>query len=246
MEPNTSLGQHFMMDKDLLVRIVKAAGNLEEKQVLEIGPGTGYLTKFLLKTDCASLTCVEVDERFKPIAQTNWIKGSILDELQELEYDVLISNLPYHICEPLFMQILRHSPPEKIVVVVGEQFAKKLQEQSIIGTIVRSFYFIEFLELIDPQVFSPPPATNSALLRLTKKENPADLFCRAFYHHQKSRVKNYVLTIGREFGTKRQLREKLSGLPQELLDKPLYGLSTEEFLTIHNFIKQKVFINSNA
>ncbi|MCA9477728.1 MAG: hypothetical protein KC535_01110, partial [Nanoarchaeota archaeon] len=154
------------------------------------------------------------------------------DVIDTLSFDVLVSNLPYHISEPLFIALLEKRP-EKIVVVVGESFARHLKEETILGTVFRDAYEVELLEVIAPESFHPPPNTTSALVRCLRKNESGPL--TDFYAHGKSKVKNYLKN---KTPTKRQAQEFINKLPLPLQEKRLYELNKQEFLSLKDILQQ--------
>lgn len=221
---NTDLGQHFMIDKELLGEIISLADIQDQEQVLEVGGGDGALTK-LLKEKSIKLTTVEIDTRYEADIHAN-----ILDIIDTLEFDSLISNLPYHICEPLFIK-LSLKRPKKIVVVVGERFAQHLLDESILGTVFQDIYEIQLVRSIDASSFEPPPKVVSALLLCHLKNELGPL--ADFYAYPKSKVKNYFKTKM----SKKGAQEFINQLSLPLQEKRLYELSREEFLQVANVIR---------
>lgn len=225
MNQNTDLGQHFMTDEALLKRIVDIADIAAGEKVLEIGSGGGALSKILLgKT--TQLLRVEVDERYEADIHAN-----ILDVIDELDFESVVSNLPYHILEPLFMKlsILR---PKKILVVVGERFARHLVEETILGSVFKDIYDVLVLENISPESFDPPPRVRSVLLKCTLKGRFGIL--SNFYAYPKSKVKNYIKTKT----AKKDAKEFINKLPLPLTEKRLYELSLQDFLQLVKVLRE--------
>ncbi len=227
MKQNTDLGQHFMIDKDLLQKIVEVANIQPKDTILEIGPGEGALTR-LLREKSEYITTIEIDERFEAD-----LHGNALELIEAVEFNALISNLPYHISEPLFVKCT-FLQPKKIIVVVGAAFAKKLQEETIIGKVFRSAYDVSLIQLISAESFDPPPAVESALISCTLKSKHSSLL--DFYAYPKSKVKNYLKTKT----TKKAAQEFINKLSLPLQEKRLYELNTEEFLTLAKIIEEMV------
>ena len=232
------LGQHFMVDEELLNKIVDISSLDTKDCVLEIGSGKGALTKYLIKTPVRKIICVEKDESLKLNLAVELIHADILDVIDGLFFDVVVSNLPYYISEPLFHHFLR-SKPKRIVVVVGKQFADKLLDTTIIGEVVRSVYDVSLIETIPPQAFVPPPSVESALIRLIIKKE-VDFRYERFFELSKSKVKNYVLKIAEGRMNKRLVREKLAFLSEGLVEKPLYVLNRDEFLVLKEFLDSHI------
>lgn len=229
------LGQHFMIDEELLSRIVQKADIKPNEVVLEIGSGKGALTKHILKNNFKKLICVEKDQSLTPsLSNLELIHADILDVINDLFFDVVVSNLPYHISEPVFHHLLKRRP-KRIIVVVGKQFADKLLKDTIMGRVVRETYDVELIEEIAPEAFDPPPAVDSAFLSLNLKKDINNKYSR-FFEHSKSKVKNYILKITEGEMTKKEAREKFIYLSNSLLEKHLYALSNGDFKELSKFI----------
>jgi len=243
MKQNLDLGQHFMIDKSVLKNIIKTASLSSQDKVLEIGPGKGALTKLLEQTPIKKLICVEQDSRFEVQGEKiEFIQGNILNVIDGLTFTTVVANIPYHISEPLFQAFLRKQP-KKIVVVVGIQFAKKLLEETILGTIIRELYTVKLIQEIPREAFDPAPRTKSALLHLeSKKLSLMGELLISFYTSSKNKVKNYLSVGTKNKYTKKEFKILLEELPQSILEKYNYELSTEEFLQLIHFL-QKTFLN---
>ena len=241
MRQDISQGQHFMVDEELLSRIVKSAYIDETDVILEIGSGSGNLTKYLIAAQPKQIICVEKDERFSiSDPRVQMIHGSILEHIKNISCTTVVANIPYHISEPLLIGLIKKHIP-KMVLVTGKTFADHITGKTILGTVLAHIYTIEVLEYIAPAAFDPPPKVDSALLRLRIKNNKEeDLFLEFFYTYQTSKLKNVFERIYEGKYTKKTIKEKVSALDTALLEKPLYTLSTPEFLQIHNFIKQQL------
>lgn len=237
MKNNLDLGQHFMVDNDLLDLIIEKSEIKTNEVVLEVGSGEGVLSKKILEQDPVELICVELDSRFKlSDDRITFIQGNILEEIQILFFDNLVANIPYHISEPLMIKLIQKRI-KKITFVCGKKFSDILLGDSILGLIARSYYYISLEKEILPNSFNPPPKTNSALMTLRAKDS-SEIFL-TFYEHQKQKVKNYLLTISEGIKTKRELRVLFDSL-KEILDMPLYMLNFEEYKTLYTFINKNL------
>ena len=171
------LDQHFMTDTELLQRIVKAAALKKEDTILEIGPGTGNLTKLLLRKG-KSLILIEKDkellkklkEELKEEKNITFIQADATQQKLP-EFNKSVSNLPYTICEPLLWIFTRYTF-ETLVLVVPDKFTELLQgyTPSRLQLLVETFYELEYLERIPKQAFDPQPKVESALIRITRKK----------------------------------------------------------------------------
>lgn len=242
MKPNLDLGQHFMVDEELLDTVVSCADISSQDTILEVGPGKGALTKKIYAKKPKKLICVEKDPRFEsPLPEITYVRRDILATLQDFTFNKVVSNIPYHISEPLVIGLLRKKP-ETIVLVVGATFAQKIQSETILGHVVRTTYTVALETLLPPKAFSPPPHVDSALITLKKKkQTSADHVLSLFYEFSKSKVKNYLVRVTRDFFSKNQVKEKYASLQPFLLEKKLYELSTNEFLQVRAFIYEQLF-----
>jgi 16S rRNA (adenine1518-N6/adenine1519-N6)-dimethyltransferase len=267
MSRDLQKGQHFMVDEELISRVVEEAELSSFDSVLEVGVGDGALTKQLLKSDFKELTCIEIDPSLpnpcdgakidsSVIKKTNFITGNALELIPSMNFTTVVSNIPYHISEPLFKEFL-FKLPEKIIVVVGNSFSKLLLGNSILGIIFRLYYDVVVVEEISPSAFDPRPRTKSSLVKLIKRngdaplEKPA-LVLSKFFRYPRSKVKNFLKASTDGLLTKRFVDNSLSAwissstiserdFLEQLLDKQLSAISTEEFLIMKDFIYFNLF-----
>lgn len=188
-----------------------------EGTILEVGSGDGRLTKKLAVF--RPVVAIEQDEEFSPqIKGVKWITGNALDIIPTLNFDVVVSNIPYHISEPLLIELIKNKPV-KMVLVVGKMFAKKLLDDTMIGAVVRDNYDVYYIRDIPPSSFDPPPKVESALIVLEKK-NPT--IWLEVYTKSSQKVKNFIL---KHKSPKREYRKKAD----QFGEKKLYELTTKEF-----------------
>lgn len=225
-----------MVDKKLLDLIVKQAALEESDTVLEIGSGEGALTE-LMVDKVEQLICVEKDDSLPIIKGVTYFQKDIFEIIDTLKFNAVVSNLPYHISEPLFKKLL-YKKPEKIIVVVGKKFAEKLLAETIIGCVVRDVYSVKIIKDIHPVSFNPQPKVMSALVSL-KLKSPQGLMGN-FFEYEKTKVKNYLEKIFEGKLTKREVKDKLLELNLSFANKRLYELSTEEFLVLLSSLKNKI------
>ena len=238
MEQNLDKGQHFMTDEHLLVEIADVAKLTENDIVLEVGSGKGALTKHLI-SKAKKIICVEEDTRYEsPSLEVDFHHANILDIINDLEFTTLVANIPYHISEPLFIQLLSKKP-KRITVVVGETFAKKLLGESILGIVLREVYDIELVRSISPSSFDPQPKVYSALLTLALRDSFGPLY--SFYEFQSSKVKNYIISLFEGTLTKKETKQLLLEKSFAFENKKLFELSTEEFLELRSFVNKILF-----
>lgn len=189
MEPvraKKHLGQHFLKDENIARKITDSL-SLPCEALLEIGPGTGVLTKYLLELRVNKFLAIDVDrdavpylKKTFPEAVDNFIEGDFLripvDQLFDGPFSV-IGNFPYNISSQILFRVLdyRNQIPE----VVG-MFQKEVAERiaappgsktyGIISVLLQAWYDIEYLFTVSEHVFHPPPKVKSAVIRLRRNE----------------------------------------------------------------------------
>lgn len=179
------LGQHFLRDLEIARRIAESLPLRETMPVLEIGPGTGVLTRFLLENPLINLTAVEIDRESVDYLHIHYptlklIEGDFLKmDLNELYDDkfCVIGNFPYNISSQIFFKVLDYR--DKIPCVCGmlqkevaERIASKPGKKAygILSVLIQAFYSVDYLFTVSEHVFDPPPKVKSAVIRFTRNE----------------------------------------------------------------------------
>lgn len=188
MRPKRRLGQHFLTNRRILDRIVEALDLAPGDAVLEIGPGRGALTERLLAHG-ARVTAIEKDEDLLPVLRGT-VPGARIAHadalradwaaLAEVEPGVLrvAGNIPYNITSPLIEKALTPPRPARIVFLVQKEVADRVVATpggKVYGALtvgVQAVARAERLFTVPAGAFVPPPAVDSALLRLTPREDP--------------------------------------------------------------------------
>lgn len=230
MSSNLDLGQHFMKNDVYLQQVLNEFTPRLTDTVIEIGSGQGDLTRKLLqKTN--NITCFELDKNLpSPSPDVTFFHANALD--QDLNADIVVGNIPYHISEPLLHKLLR-SLPREIILVAGKRFSSVLQGQTIIGIYVRNMYDVADIVDIPPSAFSPPPRVVSSLLHLTLKKRHSTLLA-GLHARQNQKVKNALMAVSSK--TKNTIRHLLEDC--SFSDKKMYELSTEEFIRLMDLIEK--------
>lgn len=179
------LGQHFLKDQEIARRIAESLPLREASPVLEIGPGMGVLTKYLLQNPLINLRAVEIDSEsvvylHQHFPQLEVIEGDFLQmDLNKL-YDgkfSVIGNFPYNISSQILFKVLDYK--DKIPNVAGmlqkevaERIASKPGKKAygILSVFMQAYYHVEYLFTVSGQVFDPPPKVKSAVIRFTRNE----------------------------------------------------------------------------
>ncbi|MDP4107063.1 MAG: 16S rRNA (adenine(1518)-N(6)/adenine(1519)-N(6))-dimethyltransferase RsmA [Bacillota bacterium] len=192
-----SLGQNFLIDTNILKRIVDFAGlNEEETGVIEIGPGIGALTEQLARAS-KKVVAFEIDQRLLPIlAETlspysnvkvihqDVLKADVAKVMDEEFSDVkdvmVVANLPYYVTTPIIMKLLEeHLPIRGIVVMLQKEVADRIsakpgtKDYGSLSIAIQYYTKAETVMIVPKTVFVPQPNVDSAVIRLTRLEEPA-------------------------------------------------------------------------
>ncbi len=182
------LGQHFLTDENIAKKIADSLTGNTYNDVLEIGPGMGVLTKYLLKKDFTTHV-IEIDTESvdylkahylnlaERIISKNFLKINLDDFFGEKQL-AIIGNFPYNISSQIVFKAIenKHRVPE-FSGMFQKEVAKRIAEgpgskvYGIISVLTQAFYDVEYLFTVPPTVFNPPPKVDSGVIRLTRKEN---------------------------------------------------------------------------
>ncbi len=180
-----ALGQHFLKDQNIAHKIVDSLKAENIGKVIEIGPGMGVLTRFLLERKEFVTIPVEIDgesvEYLKaayPSLQNLLIQGDFLQmDLTTISIEKLavIGNFPYNISSQIFFKVLEsRSQVEEVVCMIQKEVAQRIackpgsKEYGILSVLLQAFYNIEYLFTVHENVFSPPPKVKSGVIRLIR------------------------------------------------------------------------------
>lgn len=186
VRPKKALGQHFLKDMQVAKRIAETLENYLDYPVLEVGPGMGVLTRFLLDSG-HKLSVVEIDEESVTYLQKHFpeLNGQIvsgdflrlnLDELFPEPFCV-IGNYPYNISSQIFFKILEYK--EKVPCCSGmlqKEVAERLaalpgnKTYGILSVLLQAWYDVEYLFTVSEKVFDPPPKVKSGVIRVTRNK----------------------------------------------------------------------------
>ncbi|HSZ72075.1 MAG TPA: 16S rRNA (adenine(1518)-N(6)/adenine(1519)-N(6))-dimethyltransferase RsmA, partial [Cytophagaceae bacterium] len=216
VKPKKALGQHFLHDQQIAQRIVDSLFLIPEgKKVLEIGPGMGVLTQYLLKRDI-DLSVVEIDRESVVYLEKHFPELQGRDKIwnrdflrmsNEQFYDgkepfVLIGNLPYNISSPIFFKVMemRDRIPQMVCMIqkeVAERIAAPHGNKTygILSVLMQAFYKVEYLFTVNEGVFTPPPKVKSGVIRYTRLEQK-DIGCD---------VSGFFKVVKAGFGTRRKM-----------------------------------------
>jgi 16S rRNA (adenine1518-N6/adenine1519-N6)-dimethyltransferase len=187
--PKKKFGQNFLKNKDLLKKISELR-NFDNKLVIEIGPGKGALTEYLLKKQPKKLIAIERDEELKPFLLNIQKKYSVNFEIifqDALKYEYskikgqkifLVANLPYHIATTLVIKWLKYIENfESIIIMVQREVAERLSAKVSTKFYGRTSILVQLhLDVkkifdVSPENFHPKPKVNSSVIELSPKSN---------------------------------------------------------------------------
>ncbi|MDN3665141.1 16S rRNA (adenine(1518)-N(6)/adenine(1519)-N(6))-dimethyltransferase RsmA [Algibacter miyuki] len=249
------LGQHFLNDETVAEKIADTLTLNNYKTVLEIGPGMGVLTKYILKKPVTTYV-VEIDTESVEYLQANYLNLAprIIEE-DFLKFDLntvlngepfaIIGNFPYNISTQIVFKTLemRDQIPEFSGMFQKEVAARICSKEGskvygIMSVLVQAFYHAEYLFTVPPHVFNPPPKVESGVLRLTRKEN-YDLPCEE---------KMLFKVVKTAFQQRRKtLRNSLKtfNLSDNLKANSIFGKRPEQ-LSVEAFIELTQMLENNV
>jgi 16S rRNA (adenine1518-N6/adenine1519-N6)-dimethyltransferase len=181
-----SLGQHFLKDRNIAARIADALTGEGYDSVIEIGPGMGILTGFLLERNFRDFRVVEIDYESVHYLETNFPKLTNIIRADFLQLDInsmfneklgVIGNFPYNISTQILFKVLDHK--DKIIELTGmlqKEVAERIcagpgtRTYGILSVLLQAYYKIEYLFTVPETVFSPPPKVKSGVVRLRRNE----------------------------------------------------------------------------
>ena len=236
--PKKKLGQHFLNDLNIAKKITDQPFIYHGKNILEIGPGMGVLTNFLIKKKI-NLKLVEIDneavsfliKKF-PILKNKIISGNFIKmELKSFfgeENFSIIGNFPYNISSQILFKTLENR--NRIPFFCGmfqKEVAKRICERpgskayGILSVLCQIFYNTEYLFSVAPLVFSPPPKVDSGVIALTRKTNLSNDF------NERLLFKVVKLSFQQRRKTLRNSLKSL-GIPKNVLEDSIFDLRPEK------------------
>lgn len=188
-------GQNFLIDSNILEKIIREANISKEDMVLEIGPGIGTMTQYLCE-NARKVVAVEIDKNLIPILEGDTL--SEYDNVTIINEDILkvdinklveeenagkpikvVANLPYYITTPIIMGLFEsHVPMESITIMVQKEVADRMQvgpgtkDYGALSLAVQYYAKPEIVAVVPPSCFMPKPNVSSAVIRLTRHSEP--------------------------------------------------------------------------
>ncbi|MFN5375609.1 MAG: 16S rRNA (adenine(1518)-N(6)/adenine(1519)-N(6))-dimethyltransferase RsmA [Chitinophagaceae bacterium] len=241
-----SLGQHFLKDDSICERIVEALQQTPFQRLLEVGPGGGALTKFLIKIPDIDFKLVEIDKEKVEFLTTTFpqlkdkiTEASILDV--DLPFDqpfTLIGNFPYNISTQIVFRVIEwREQVETMIGMFQKEVAERIcagpgnKEYGILSVLSQAYFKTTYLFDVDEEAFNPPPKVKSGVIKFEYIGNPYGI-----ESHRK-----FLVLVKAAFGQRRkQLRNPLKPyfkkevLQDEIFTKRAEQLSVADFVGLLN------------
>ena len=248
------LGQHFLKDESIAARIAESLSP-SAKQVLEVGPGTGVLTKYLLKQNFEKFVAVEIDRESAAFLRTNYPQlgeGLIEADLLKMDFASLfnghfsvIGNFPYNISSQILFRVLEnHDQVNEAIGMFQKEVAVRIaappgkKDYGILSVLLQAWYDIEYLFTVEPTVFIPPPKVQSAVIRL-QRNSTTDLGCS-----EKMLLQVVKTAFNQRRKTLHNALKPLGIYDGEFAGKRAEQLSVEQFVRLTNDMEH--IINSGS
>jgi 16S rRNA (adenine1518-N6/adenine1519-N6)-dimethyltransferase len=248
-----NLGQHFLKDKSIAQKISASLTGEGYNSVLEIGPGMGILTDFIIKRGFSDFRVIEIDNESVYYLRTNFpeLKNIITGDFLTFNIDryfidkiAVIGNFPFNISSQILFKILNHRG--KIIEVCGmlqKEVAERIcagpgsKTYGILSVFIQAFYSAEYLFTVSNMVFSPPPKVMSGVIRLKRNEIKSlacdeGLFFRvvkACFNQRRKKLRNSVKAA---FDLKAEDYPDFHLRPEQL--------SVSQFVELTNWIEQNL------
>ncbi|MGC9373851.1 MAG: 16S rRNA (adenine(1518)-N(6)/adenine(1519)-N(6))-dimethyltransferase RsmA [Bacteroidales bacterium] len=254
VRPKKYLGQHFLKDKNIATKIVKAIGRCDSSTVLEIGPGTGILTRQLINNSDIDFYAIEIDMEsydflkaaYPSIADKLIYKDFLKISLTDFFHQpiTIIGNFPYNISSQIFFKVLEHrNLVTDVVCMIQKEVADRIRSNhgnktyGILSVLLQAFYDIHYLFTVGPKVFDPPPKVNSAVIHL-KRNSRKTLNCdealffrivKTGFNQRRKILRNSLKTILVNLQ-----------IDHEILTKRPEQLDVDDFVLLTNLVDEKL------
>lgn len=237
-----SLGQHFLHDEQVCRKIVDALTHTPGMQLVEVGPGGGAITKYLLQWPDTDYKAIEIDEekvlyleKHYPAIQGKLIMNDILKaEVPFSGLFSLIGNFPYNISSPIMFKVLEWEPQvQEVVGMFQKEVALRIASgpgskvYGILSVLMQAFYHVTYLFDVSEQCFTPPPKVKSGVVRFTNNGNQHNILDK----------RRFIILVKAAFNQRRKtLRNALkSTVPGTMLSDPLMDKRAEQ-LSVADFV----------
>jgi 16S rRNA (adenine1518-N6/adenine1519-N6)-dimethyltransferase len=246
-----NLGQHFLTDQGIAHKIVESLSP-DSSKVLEIGPGMGVLTQYLLESKTFQTVAIDVDRESVEYLKAHFPAHSdkfIHDDFLRIDIDrffdadkfSIIGNFPYNISSQIFFKVLEHKDRvNEVVCMLQKEVAERLASKpgkkayGILSVLLQAYYNIEYLFTVHEHVFQPPPKVKSAVIKVTRNQ-VSSLGCnevlfkqviKAAFNQRRKMIRNSLKTFFKE-----------TGYAYPFLEKRPEQLSVAEFIELTNAIE---------
>ena len=249
VKPKKALGQHFLTDKNIAEKIVGSLSGSGYQTLLEIGPGTGVLTQYLLDLP-VNFKAVEVDKESITYLKRHFSEKDFIIENDVLKTDLdlfekpiaIIGNLPYNISSQIFFKIINQKESVvEVVCMIQKEVADRIasppgnKTYGILSVLLQTWFDIEYLFTVHENSFNPPPRVKSAVIRL-KRNTRKTIECNETL---------FFRVVKESFNQRRKtLRNSLKNICLNLdgsvypFNKRPEQLSVEEFISLTNQVEQ--------
>lgn len=259
-------GQNFLIDTHVLERIIKEAGVTKDDFVIEIGPGIGTMTQYLCES-AGRVAAVEIDKNLIPILHDTLCEYENVEIINEdiLKVDIsafarekndgkpvkVVANLPYYITTPIIMGLFEsHAPIESITVMVQREVAERMQcgpgskDYGALSLAVQYYARPQIVANVPPNCFLPRPNVGSAVIRLTKHDQPpveamdeSLMFCliRASFNQRRKTLVNSLKNASDLPFSKEQIEDAVTAIGKSLTIRG-EALTLAEFSALANIL----------
>jgi 16S rRNA (adenine1518-N6/adenine1519-N6)-dimethyltransferase len=234
-----SLGQHFLKDELVCQRIIDSLKQYSFTQLLEIGPGAGALTKYLLSMEGVNFRAVEIDREKVAYLKSHY--PDLKDRIIETDFlqmgkpfegpFTIIGNFPYNISTEILFKVLDwREDVERVTGMFQKEVAQRIASSEgnkvygVTSVLLQAFFEVEYLFEVSEQAFNPPPKVKSAVIRLTPRKEPPPIRTE----------KMFFMLVKMAFNQRRKtLRNAVKGLfTDEVLKDPLFNKRAEQLAVL--------------
>ena len=252
VKPKKHFGQHFLKDQSICEKIAKSIVLKEDKEsVLEIGPGTGALTKFLF-TDNIDLKAYELDDEayhylINQYPTMSVINRDILIEDWTSIFEnkfIVVGNFPYNISSQIVFKVFEHrNQVSQLVGMFQKEVAERIcanpgtKKYGILSVLIQAFYNTEYLFTVDEHVFDPPPKVKSGVIQFLRNETE-HLTCneilfvkvvKTVFNQRRKMIRNSIKSLLKDHG-----------LDDDLATKRPEQLGVLDYIRLTNLIESKI------
>lgn len=256
VQPKKNLGQHFLKDTGIARKVADSLSGEGYTSVLEIGPGMGILTGYLIERRFQDFRVIEIDNESVHYLHEHFpgLNNIISGDFLSMDIDnffpgkiAIIGNFPYNISTQIFFKVLKHR--EKVVEITGmlqKEVAERIcagpgsKTYGILSVLLQAFYRTEYLFTVSEHVFSPPPKVKSGVIRLIRND-VKNLDCdevlffrvvKACFNQRRKTLRNSVRAA---FDLKRDDYNEFGLRPEQL--------SVDQFVNLTRWIEENMVIS---